>query len=306
MVRCRPRPRGCLCPQLQNGAPVSWCFPAILHQRRKRNVPAFSRILLVPSLLSWLACLWLACTFPALAAPAAVSCGPSCSASAPSDSPIKIQAGGGMPGNFDFYVLALSWSPGFCETEAGARAGSQCEPGANLGFVVHGLWPQYEHGYPTDCGPAARFPSRMALEAAQGLYPSIGLARHEWLKHGTCSGKSPTDYFADVRHARDAIVIPAICRAQGRSDLDPRRYRACVHRRQSPASAGDAGRCLRGQCPGRGADLLFQGTARFSCLPGGQQAGLPRAGSLGASGAVIPEKSKNICVGAKGQAEPPT
>ncbi len=113
-----------------------------------------------------------------------------------------------MPGNFDFYVLALSWSPGFCETEAGARAGSQCEPGANLGFVVHGLWPQYEHGYPTDCGPAARFPSRMALEAAQGLYPSIGLARHEWLKHGTCSGKSPTDYFADVRHARDAIVIP--------------------------------------------------------------------------------------------------
>ena len=26
--------------------------------------------------------------------------------------------------------------------------------------------------------------------------------------HGTCTGKSPTDYFADVRRARDSITIP--------------------------------------------------------------------------------------------------
>ena len=49
----------------------------------------------------------------------------------------------------------------------------------------------------------------MALQSTQGLYPNEGLARHEWQKHGTCSGKSPTDYFADVRRARDSIVIPA-------------------------------------------------------------------------------------------------
>ncbi len=89
------------------------------------------------------------------------------------------------------------------------RARNQCDTGANLGFVVHGLWPQYEHGFPSDCGPAARFPSRIALESARGLYPSEGLARHEWQKHGTCSGKSPTDYFADVRRARDSVVIPS-------------------------------------------------------------------------------------------------
>jgi ribonuclease T2 len=112
------------------------------------------------------------------------------------------------PGDFDFYVLSLSWSSGFCETAAAAHAHGQCDAGANLGFVVHGLWPQNEHGFPSDCGPAAQFPSRMALQTAQGLYPDEGLARHEWQKHGTCSGKSPTDYFADVRRARDSLTIP--------------------------------------------------------------------------------------------------
>lgn len=112
------------------------------------------------------------------------------------------------PGNFDFYVLALSWSPGFCATGGAEKAKDQCAPGAGLGFVVHGLWPQYTHGFPSNCGPAGRYPSRQALEGARGVYPDQGLARYEWSKHGTCSGKSPTDYFADVRRARDAIAIP--------------------------------------------------------------------------------------------------
>ena len=106
-------------------------------------------------------------------------------------------------------MLALSWSPGFCELEGDReRSREQCESGANLGFVVHGLWPQYERGYPSDCGPAGRTPSRIALEQTKGLFPSEGLARYEWRKHGTCSGSSPGDYFADVRRARDKIVIP--------------------------------------------------------------------------------------------------
>jgi ribonuclease T2 len=112
------------------------------------------------------------------------------------------------PGDFDFYVLSLSWSSGFCATGGAAKGRSQCGAGANLGFVVHGLWPQYEQGYPSDCGPAGRVPSRIALQSAQGLFPDEGLARYEWRKHGTCSGKSPTDYFADVRRARDAIIVP--------------------------------------------------------------------------------------------------
>jgi ribonuclease T2 len=116
---------------------------------------------------------------------------------------------GGSPGDFDFYVLALSWSPGFCELDGDRpRNSEQCAEGAGLRFVVHGLWPQNERGYPSDCGPAGRTPSRIALEKAQGLFPTESLARYEWRKHGTCSGSSPSDYFDDVRRAREKIVIP--------------------------------------------------------------------------------------------------
>ncbi|MBV8566272.1 MAG: ribonuclease T2 [Methylobacteriaceae bacterium] len=111
-------------------------------------------------------------------------------------------------GDFDFYVLALSWSPGFCSTGGEGKAPDQCAVGSKLGFVVHGLWPQYEHGSPQNCGSNGSFPTRAQIEAVRGLYPDDGLARHEWRVHGTCTGKSPTDYFADVGQARQAIVIP--------------------------------------------------------------------------------------------------
>ena len=115
------------------------------------------------------------------------------------------RGGPSASGNFDFYVLALSWSAGFCEKVDWSH--DQCEPGRGLGFVVHGLWPQYERGYPSNCeGPST--PSTIALERADGLYPDRRLARYEWRKHGTCTGKSPSDYFADVARARTAVTIP--------------------------------------------------------------------------------------------------
>lgn len=126
-------------------------------------------------------------------------------------SPGLAQAAGGgpVPGSFDFYVLSLSWSPAFCATGGAAEAQDQCAAGSGLGFVVHGLWPQNTHGFPIDCGSSERSPSRQALATARGLYPDEGLARHEWRVHGTCAGLSPTDYFAGVRRARDAVTIPA-------------------------------------------------------------------------------------------------
>jgi len=112
------------------------------------------------------------------------------------------------PGAFDFYVLALSWSSSFCESKGDSRGASQCEVGRKNGFVVHGLWPQFERGFPSDCGPSGRSPSRAAMDDARAIFPDEGLARYEWRKHGTCSGKSPTDYFSDVRRAKEALVIP--------------------------------------------------------------------------------------------------
>ena len=115
---------------------------------------------------------------------------------------------GGPAGHFDFYVLALSWSPGFCELEGERKGRAQCDPDRDLGFTVHGLWPQFERGYPSECGPSGRFPPRAALEETRGVFPDEGLARHQWRRHGTCSGKSPAEYFRDVRTARDGVRIP--------------------------------------------------------------------------------------------------
>lgn len=128
--------------------------------------------------------------------------------------------GASRGGDFDFYVLALSWSSGFCATGGADKGKAQCDRGAGLGFVVHGLWPQYERGYPSDCGGGPV--SSVALEQARGLFPDMGLARYEWRKHGTCSGKSPADYFGDVRRARDMVAIPErFSRARGDQSMSP-------------------------------------------------------------------------------------
>jgi ribonuclease T2 len=115
---------------------------------------------------------------------------------------------GAPAGEFDFYVLALSWSPGFCETTGSRRGRKQCEEGNGLGFVVHGLWPQTERGYPSFCEPGGRFVPRAVLEEARGLFPDDNLARYQWRKHGTCAGESPSGYFRAVKRARELVRIP--------------------------------------------------------------------------------------------------
>jgi ribonuclease T2 len=111
-------------------------------------------------------------------------------------------------GDFDFYVLTLSWSPGFCDTGGAAKSPDQCAAGAGEGFVVHGLWPDNQSsGNPSDCGRAERF-SSAALAKTHGVYPNEGLARYEYIKHGACTGLGPEDYFAAVKYARDQFVVP--------------------------------------------------------------------------------------------------
>lgn len=131
-----------------------------------------------------------------------------CLGNSPDPSPAR-RVPGAVGSGFDFYVLALSWSPGFCSAAGAGRSPSQCAKGRDLGFVVHGLWPQNTSGYPSDCDTGvSRSPPRAAIDGVSDLYPDPGLARHEWRRHGTCSGLSPTAYFAAVRQARAAVTIP--------------------------------------------------------------------------------------------------
>jgi ribonuclease T2 len=117
----------------------------------------------------------------------------------------------GEPGQFDFYVLALSWSPSYCEA-AQARAPNrppdqQCG-GRPFAFVVHGLWPQYERGFPSYCQVPAPRLDRAVVGGMLDLMPSPRLIFHEWDQHGTCSGLSPHAYFDTVRKARAVVKIP--------------------------------------------------------------------------------------------------
>ena len=112
------------------------------------------------------------------------------------------------PGKFDFYVLALSWSPSFCEA-AGDRAQGQPECGARpYSFVVHGLWPQYETGFPEYCQVPAPRLDRNIVASMLDVMPAPRLIFREWDRHGTCSGLSARAYFETVRKARALVKIP--------------------------------------------------------------------------------------------------
>ncbi|MEO1190126.1 MAG: ribonuclease T2 [Pseudomonadota bacterium] len=112
------------------------------------------------------------------------------------------------PGDFDFYVLALSWSPSYCASVAPGRSPLQCDSGRPFAFVVHGLWPQYERGWPADCiEPAPRL-SQAAVQGMLDIMPAAGLVRHQWRKHGTCSGLPAEAYFELTRRAFDSVAIP--------------------------------------------------------------------------------------------------
>jgi ribonuclease T2 len=75
--------------------------------------------------------------------------------------------------------------------------------------VVHGLWPQYEKGFPEYCQVPAPRLDRNIVASMLDTMPAPRLVFHEWDKHGTCSGLSPRAYFDTVRKARAVVKIPA-------------------------------------------------------------------------------------------------
>ena len=116
-----------------------------------------------------------------------------------------------QPGQFDFYVLALSWSPSFCEAaeerSPGRAPAEQCGE-RPYSFVVHGLWPQYERGFPDYCQRPSPRLDRNIMTSMLDLMPAPGLIFAEWDKHGTCSGLGARAYFETIRKARSAVKIP--------------------------------------------------------------------------------------------------
>jgi ribonuclease T2 len=108
----------------------------------------------------------------------------------------------GQPGNFDYYLFTLSWSPEYCQAH---RDAVECTGGNHYGFIVHGLWPQFNRGYPEHC---SNEPMPSDVSVVSKIMPDPSLIKHEWTTHGTCSGLSGNQYFELIRKIYDSIKIP--------------------------------------------------------------------------------------------------
>jgi ribonuclease T2 len=112
------------------------------------------------------------------------------------------------PGNFDYYLLTLSWAPEFCATNSSGRTSAECDPKKHMGLVVHGLWPQYNNGkWPQDCASTPPV-SSATVSHMMPIMPGSSLIQHEWAKHGTCSGLSVDQYFAGIEKFYNGLNVP--------------------------------------------------------------------------------------------------
>lgn len=119
-------------------------------------------------------------------------------------------AEGERAGDFDYYVMSLSWSSAWCQLEGDVRDDPQCDAGRGLTFVLHGLWPQYEDGWPSYCRTGERDPTRAMTATMADIMGGAGPAFYQWKKHGRCAGLSAEAYFQTVRQAYESIRIPDV------------------------------------------------------------------------------------------------
>ena len=124
--------------------------------------------------------------------------------------PVAAWAEGERAGDFDYYVASLSWSSAWCAETGDDRGDPQCDAGRGITFVLHGLWPQYEDGWPSFCRTGERDPSRAETAAVADVFGGAGAAFYQWKKHGRCSGLSAVDYYATARNVFESITISDI------------------------------------------------------------------------------------------------
>ena len=120
----------------------------------------------------------------------------------------------------DYYMLALSWSPAFCEKQRAQYGNNlpdsaqyQCSTKNQFGWVVHGLWPQNANArsvtdHPRFCkGDLAPLPVE-TLEPYLSISPGAKLLQGEWEKHGSCAFDSAEAYFKQEKALFESLSLP--------------------------------------------------------------------------------------------------
>jgi ribonuclease T2 len=141
-------------------------------------------------------------------------------------------------GGFDFYTLALSLAPAFCESAPHKKQCSALDLASfqKTPLTLHGLWPERLRAgsYPENC-TEEKFRLRDIDSPRLRLYMpglSDGLATHEWKKHGTCSTLDAKTYFAsalDQLERINAALQPVLSAAAGKT-IDAASIRADAQR----------------------------------------------------------------------------
>lgn len=110
---------------------------------------------------------------------------------------------------FDYFVLVLSWAPSFCNSHPDQDDTRECsDTNRPYSFIVHGLWPEYQKGWPQFCDTDTQPVPEHIVNAMIDIMPSEQLIQHEWLKHGTCSNLDQQTYFNTIRTLFSHIRIP--------------------------------------------------------------------------------------------------
>ena len=200
-------------------------------------------------------------------------------------------AGAGAPARprFDHYLLALSLAPAFCEDRPQAkRRLAQCREltrRAAPTLSLHGLWPNNaRQPHPEHCAgeagggfcrlPALPLPAELRGRLAYAMPGTADcLDRHEWAKHGSCSGLGPVDYVDwSIRLAGrvERALGPALRRAQG-GEVSLASLLSTL-RRVDPALAAATGfdcRTPRTPDPVKRRPMLTEVRVRFAVGPDG-------------------------------------
>ncbi|WP_303817984.1 ribonuclease [Actinobacillus minor] len=119
-----------------------------------------------------------------------------------------------------YYMLALSWSPSFCETQKQKNGGYvpqrlsyQCAGNQNFGWVIHGLWPQNKNArsvneQPRYCQGDLAPLSPQLLEKYLPESPGMTLLQGQWEKHGACAFNNAEEYFAKQKALFQSLTLP--------------------------------------------------------------------------------------------------
>jgi ribonuclease T2 len=130
------------------------------------------------------------------------------------------QATHSKPGDFEFYLLTLSFAPSFCSLTPANRSKDECQQLTEAKFeqtplTIHGLWPNRArvsvNKQPSSCAHVPlQLSNPVQTDLARYMPGGTDLEQHEWDKHGTCSGLSPDEYFSTAvslaKHMNDVVA----------------------------------------------------------------------------------------------------